>query len=107
MLKDKVFEDLGFYKDRNYRKRKNGVSSFSWFWGSCEILTIEKHHVGCYDEGETFYPTFRHNNMCLVVDNLKDLNLIISLFRLTEKDGKDLDKLEEHRTHLYADIGFD
>ena len=104
---DEELIKLGFYKDKNYRKRKNRISSSSWFWGVSEILTIEKHHIGRFDEGETFYPTLRCNNMVVVVDNKETLNLIVKLFGLTEKEEREMDKLEERNIHIFSDIGYD
>lgn len=107
MVTDVLLKSKGFYKDKNYRKRKSGVSKFSWFWGCSEIFTIEKHHCGDYDEGETFYTTFRHNNIVVVIDSLDKLGMIIKLFGLTEYDDMKLNELEKRKNHIYTDIGYD
>lgn len=99
---NEVLEYFGFIKKKHFRSKKNGVSSFSWYHGNSEILTIEKHHCGDYDEGETFYPTFRHSNIVVVIDRTRDLLFIMKILRL---DSDRLDKFNKSIINMATDYG--
>jgi len=100
MISDKTLKDLGFRKDKNYRKKTNGISSYSWFWAQMEVFTIEKHHCGAYGEGEDFYPTLRVHCMIVVIDNIEKLNNVIKLFGLTEKEFNALQEREQKQIDI-------
>lgn len=67
VLTDEWFIKLGFYKALSHKKRKPGISNKVWRLNDNFQLTIEKHHVGIYDEGQTFYPTLRLENINSII----------------------------------------
>jgi len=75
-LTDEVMKSLGFYKQKNYKKKQTGVSSKSWYKDGTEFLTIEKHHFGVFDEGQTFFPTFRFSNCFRVLVYVSELKTL-------------------------------
>jgi len=101
MIED-ILKHLGFKRKKNYRKRKIGVSAYSWFHGNSEIFTIEKHHCGDCDEGNTFYPTFNHSNIVIVIDSTKDILFIMKILRL---ECNKIDKLDKYLVNMVSNHG--
>jgi len=71
---------FGFVKQKNYSKVRNGISKFNWTKDNIHYFSIEKHHFGEYDEGQTFYPTFRFSNIFIPLSTVHQLqNLYFTL----------------------------
>ena len=79
-LTDEWLFKFGFIKMKNYRTKQLGHSKYDWFKDNTQFFSIEKHHSGDFNEGETFYPTFTFNNCSFALQYVHELqNLYFSL----------------------------
>mgnify|MGYP003670777804 CR=1 FL=1 len=79
-LTDEWLFKFGFIKMKNYRTKQLGHSKYDWFKDNTQFFSIEKHHSGDFNEGETFYPTFTFNNCSFALQYVHQLqNLYFSL----------------------------
>jgi hypothetical protein len=58
---------LGFEKIKSHSKKQSGKSSKVWSYDNNFYLTLEKHHIGEYDEGQTFYPTLHIKELSIYI----------------------------------------
>tara|TARA_R110002020_G_scaffold432831_1_gene642886 strand:- start:5 stop:247 length:243 start_codon:yes stop_codon:yes gene_type:complete len=59
MIKDSEMYKLGFLKRESYKKKKLGVSKYSWYLGNF-ALSIEKDLSS--DNDDFFQPTLKYSN---------------------------------------------
>jgi len=83
MITDKEMTDLGFVKQKTYKKKKVGVSKYCWLKNNCFMLTIEKN-LGADFGDEHFLPTFRNFNYVWFMEDISEVKELLKLLNLLD-----------------------
>ena len=81
MIADKQMIDLGFIKQKTFKKKEIGVSSYSWIKNNCFEFTIEKN-LGADFGDDCFLPTFRNYKSVWYFTELEDVKNILKALNI-------------------------